>query len=210
METTVKQRIMELIAKEGISVREFERLCGLSNGYIKALRKSPTVDKMRSILDAFPNINERWLQSGEGSMYNIDVQEQDRQEGLPLITLDAMAGVLGGSDTTIMDYECDRYIVPAFHGADFLIRVQGDSMMPTYYPNDIVACQRVQMSRMWFQWGKAYVVDTIQGALLKRIQKSNEEGCVRLCSENEKYEPFDLPVSEINGVAIVRGLIRAE
>ena len=129
---------------------------------------------------------------------------------LPLIPIDAMAGALVGSSDMIMDYDCERYIVPIFKGANFLIRVQGDSMMPRYIPGDIVACKRVTMDRLWFQWGKCYVLDTRQGALLKRIEPSDQEGFVQICSDNSAYKPFALPIEEINGVALVVGTIRVD
>jgi phage repressor protein C with HTH and peptisase S24 domain len=109
-----------------------------------------------------------------------------------------------------MDYECERFVVPIFRGAEFLIRVQGDSMMPRYMPGDIVACKRVPLDKLWFQWGKTYIVDTRQGALIKRLEPSSADGCVSIHSENEAYKPFDLPTDEINGVALVVGLIRVE
>jgi len=68
MEVSVKQRLIEFIKYKGISIREFERRCGVSNGYIKALRKSPTTDKMMSIIRTFPEINQAWLITGNGEM----------------------------------------------------------------------------------------------------------------------------------------------
>lgn len=70
MEATVKQRLVGYINYKGVSIREFERLSGLSNGYIKSLRNSPTIEKMQSIIRAFPDLNQHWLSTGEGSMLN--------------------------------------------------------------------------------------------------------------------------------------------
>ncbi|MCD8210265.1 MAG: hypothetical protein LUC37_01845 [Prevotella sp.] len=69
MESTVKQRLMDFIKKEGISVREFERTCGLSNGYVSTLLSSISSDKYNKILSTFPKINPQWLLRGEGNMY---------------------------------------------------------------------------------------------------------------------------------------------
>lgn len=68
MQQTVKERINEFIKFKKISSRGFESRCGLSNGYLRQLRNSPTVDKMEMILSAFPEINREWLVSGEGDM----------------------------------------------------------------------------------------------------------------------------------------------
>lgn len=68
MQGTVKERIKSFIELKKISVRGFETRCGLSNGYIKKLRKSPTVDKIEIILSAFPELRREWLMTGEGEM----------------------------------------------------------------------------------------------------------------------------------------------
>ena len=51
MEQTVKERIKELIASEGIANSRFEQMCGLSNGYIKGLKRTPGSNKIAGILE---------------------------------------------------------------------------------------------------------------------------------------------------------------
>ena len=130
-------------------------------------------------------------------------------EGIPLIPLEAMAGFFT-SDRTILEYECERYVVPAFRGADFLIPVKGDSMHPTYKSGDLVACRKVPMSDCFFQWNKVYVVDTNQGPLVKRIKPAGNKESILLVSDNKDYDPIELPTSAIHEVALVMGLIRLE
>ena len=129
-------------------------------------------------------------------------------EGIPLIPFEAMAGALT-AEQTVLEYECERYVVPAFSGADFLMPVKGDSMLPTYKSGDLVACKRVPMSERFFQWNKAYVVDTNQGALIKRIKPAGK-GHLYLISDNKDYDPIELPASSIYAVALVIGVIRLE
>lgn len=131
------------------------------------------------------------------------------KEGIPLIPFSAMAGALTG-EQTIFEYECERYMVPAFKGADFLMPVKGNSMSPTYVSGDIVACQRVPMSGLFFQWNKPYVLDTTQGALIKRIKPGANTDHVRIISDNTEYDPYELPLSAIHAVALVIGIIRLE
>jgi len=131
------------------------------------------------------------------------------KEGIPLIPLNAMAGALT-SNQTILEYDCERYVVPAFKGADFLIPVKGSSMYPKYSSGDIVACQRVPMSNLFFQWNKVYVIDTDQGPLIKRIKPGHDKDHVLIVSDNEKYDPFELPCASIYAVALVIGVIRLE
>lgn len=144
------------------------------------------------------------------SVQSKDMQPaQNPQEGIPLIPFSAMAGALSG-ELTALEYECERYVVPAFKGADFLMPIKGVSMQPTYLSGDIVACQRVPMTSIFFQWNKPYVLDTAQGALVKRIRPGSDKEHVSIVSDNPEYTPFELPVSEIHAVALVIGLIRLE
>jgi phage repressor protein C with HTH and peptisase S24 domain len=101
-------------------------------------------------------------------------------------------------------------VIPAFKGADFLIQVKGDSMQPTYYSGDLVACQRVTLNDIFFQWNKAYVLDTKQGPLIKRIMPGSDENHIRIVSDNTNYPPFELSKDQFNGVALVRGIVRLE
>lgn len=131
------------------------------------------------------------------------------KDGIPLIPIEAMAGALT-SEQTVLEYECERYVVPVFKGADFLMPVKGSSMYPKYSSGDIVACQRVPMSDLFFQWNKVYVIDTTQGALIKRIKPGSDSEHVLIVSDNEKYDPFELHISAIHAVALVIGVIRLE
>ena len=132
-----------------------------------------------------------------------------QNEGIPLIPIEAMAGALT-CEQTVLEYECERYVVPMFKGADFLIPVKGSSMYPKYSSGDIVACQRVSMSDLFLQWNKVYVIDTNQGALIKRIKPGSDKEHVLIVSDNEKYDPFELPLAAIHAVALVIGVIRLE
>lgn len=130
-------------------------------------------------------------------------------KGLPLIPVEAIAGVLSGNSTAVMEYECDRYDIPMFRGADFLIYVSGDSMQPKYFSGDLVACKRLPVDT-FFQWNKVYVIDSEQGVIIKRIRPGSDSRHVVLVSENAAYAPFELPLEKIYSIALVIGVVRAE
>lgn len=65
---SMKQRILEFIEKSGLKTAQFERMCGLSNGYVKNMRRSLGDEKLNDVLRAFPNLSKIWLLTGEGEM----------------------------------------------------------------------------------------------------------------------------------------------
>ena len=129
--------------------------------------------------------------------------------GIPLIPVEAMAGYFAGEQTVLLQ-ECDRYVVPAFRDADFLIYVRGDSMQPRYFSGDMVACKKLSLCDIFFQWGKVYVVDTNQGALIKKVMRGTSDDTITLVSENTKYEPFEISRQGIYNIALVMGAIHVE
>ena len=219
----MNSKLEEYLKDKGYTQKQVAEILGVSEQYVNALIKGRSnFGKSQAALWAKHfGLSTSWLLTGEGEMLadhtttpNVSTVPKEASEakesGIPLIPLEAMAGVLSGTDVSIMGYECELYQVPIFSGADFLIRIVGDSMMPKYSPGNIAACKRVPLDKLWFQWGKVYVVDTRQGALIKRVEPSDAEGCISLHSENPRYKPFDLPETEINGVALVIGQIGLE
>ena len=201
----------------------FARELGTSEGSVRNYISTGSVksDILTKIVIKY-DINPIWLLLGEGEMLRSPSQQPHQeakteinpslspQQGIPLIPIEAWAGSLNGEDYSIMEDECERYIVPSFKDADFLITVRGDSMTPRYYSGDIVACRKVFLSDLWFQWGKVYIIDTNQGSLLKKVRRGSSEETITLVSENPEYEPFELRKDQIYNIAIVQGVIRAE
>jgi phage repressor protein C with HTH and peptisase S24 domain len=169
-----------------------------------------------------PEININYLLTGEGSMLHdeqenapIEKSEQayenaDDEKPIYLYDVSAAAGY-GSFDMLITkDRIVGEYKIPAFKGVDWMIYVKGSSMYPKYSSGDIIACRELNESK-FIQWGKVYVVGTReQGLLVKRLEQSEKEDCLRAVSDNEAYKPFDIPVDEIIGIALVVGVIRLE
>lgn len=234
--STIKDRILTYIEKRGIKKTEFYKATGLSESNFKGRNRlsQPGGDMLVKILTIYPELSAEWLLTGEGDMIKKDIDNSTSveenisvetsidmgtssqhmkysscDEGIPLIPLSAMAGAFTG-DISIMEYECERYVIPAFKGADFLIQVKGDSMQPTYNSGDLVACQRVPLNDIFFQWNKTYVLETKQGALIKRIMPGSDSEHVLIVSDNAKYPSFELSKDQFYGVALVRGIVRLE
>ena len=167
------------------------------------------------------NYNENYNKPNVKKTYAIELAEKPTNTGIeannldnagiPLIPIDAMAG-FGTGAVQVMHYDTSKYIVPEFSelNVDFMIRVKGSSMVPKYNSGDLVACKKLVITDIFFQWNKVYVLDTEQGALIKRVKKGSRDNYILLISDNKNYDPFELHLSKIFAVALVVGVIRLE
>jgi phage repressor protein C with HTH and peptisase S24 domain len=182
------------------------------------MRMNVPAEMIAQLCDIY-NVNPTWLLTGKGKIVtnsdNLSTVDQPTAEatpsvdpsmGIPLIPIDAMAGYLRG-EVSVMDADCDRFVIPGVV-ADYIIPVRGDSMVPLYHSGDLVACRRLSLSDLFFQWGKAYVLDTTQGVVLKRLRPGSSPDTVLLVSENTAYDPFELHRDDIYHIAIVTALVR--
>lgn len=203
---------------------QFAKLLGVSAQTVSAWIARNTFDA-ELIYTKCRYVSSSWLLTGEGPMLSHPTTptqptppttpttptSHPSTPGIPLIPLDAIAGF--PVDDTAATYleSCERYVIPEFQakGADFLIRVSGDSMVPLYYSGDLLACHKLTDIR-FFQWGTIYVLETSQGILVKRVQESNEhDDCILCVSENNSiHHPFLLPRDDIRSLSTIIGLVR--
>ena len=205
---------MTFLKSENIGQNTFEKKVGWSTGYINNIKSSIGSDKISSIIKEYPLLNLSWLLTGEGEMLRTatDDSAADKQKAFPLIPFEALAGYLSTDNEGVMVEDCERYVIPEFdrRGAEFIIRVSGSSMYPKYSNGDLLGCKKVN-DVLFFQWGKIYVLDTSQGALVKRVYEHENKDFVMLVSDNKKvYPPFPIPKSDIRSLSIVVGVIRLE
>lgn len=210
----IKQKILLFLAKKGITQYEFYQKTGITRG-ILGQNNGISEENISRFLAYYTEVSPEWLLTGRGEMLRqaeslpTATPATTPSEGIPLIPIEAMAG-FGTGEVQVLEYECDRYVVPAFKDAEFLIQVKGSSMIPKYNSGDIVACKKLPMDQLFFQWNKVYVLDTNQGALIKRVKAGSDNDHLLIISDNANYEPFELDKKFIHSVAIVIGVIRLE
>lgn len=219
-----------LDSKKVSDKRDFAAKLGISASMVTEItkgRSSVGTSAIQNIVSQF-NIDANWLLTGEGSMLQAGHKgaanaepnhltlakhhvPNGSHEGIPLIPLDAIAGFPADGSGSAYIENCERYVIPEFQnkGADFLIRVSGDSMMPLYYSGDLLACHKITDIR-FFQWGTIYVLETSQGVLVKRVQEAAEhDDCILCVSINDTvHKPFLLPRDDIRSLNTIVGLVR--
>ena len=215
MESGIIERVKAFMVDRNLTQYAMARELGMAqqtvSKYLNGDTK-PSIQFCDALLTTYPELSSEWLMRGAGNMLILQSESMERlkrEDGIPLLPIDAMAGALT-CEQTVLESECERYVVPMFEGADFLIPVKGSSMSPRFSSGDIVACRRVPLDGLFFQWGQVYVIDTVQGPLLKKIKKGKTDDTVTIISINPEYEPFELKVEDINAVALVIGTLRLE
>ena len=210
-----KSNLLIFIKEKNLSKTDFYKKTGLSNGFLDK-GGSVTSANLETILNTFPEISLDWLVTGRGSMLRSDLPAAhlatEPGAGIPLIPIEAVAGLPTDDPVGTRFIDCAHYIIPDFANlnVEYMIRVSGSSMYPKYSNGDILACRRVH-DVLFFQWGKIYVIDSSQGALVKRVFQDDDPDRILLVSDNrENYPPFSIPKSDIRSLSIVVGVIRLE
>lgn len=144
-------------------------------------------------------ITESWLLTGEG---NMEVPAKTKR---PHFDVTAAAGFMDGIADGITQASM-REVIEGMPRYDFTIDVSGDSMRPQILNRDTLLC-RIVADPANPPIGKACVIDTIDGAVVKVIAAATGD-TVTLHSFNPDYPDYDIPASSINRVAIVVGFIR--
>ncbi len=65
---SVKERLKKFIKSQGMTISGFEKIIGVSNGYVNSISKGIGGEVLLSVLEKTPNLNVEWLLTGKGNM----------------------------------------------------------------------------------------------------------------------------------------------
>ncbi|MBF1415769.1 MAG: helix-turn-helix transcriptional regulator [Prevotella histicola] len=206
MEETVKDRLTRFRQYKKLGQGKFEKLSGLSNGYLTQLRKAPGSEKLQRILCAFPELNRTWLLTGEGDMLDTSCNSiEDSQFSscsdlhlIPLLPVSAQGGSLNDFVVSIKESSCEKIISP-IKGADYAMSVSGESMAPEYPSGSQILIKRIN-EKAFIDWGRVYVLDTCNGTVIKRLFPSDTADKVLCKSINPEFPPFEVLLSDVYAV----------
>lgn len=209
------QRFAIYMSKKGLNDNQVTRDCNLSVGLIGQARTgksdlgSKTIDK---ILRVYQDLNKVWLLTGEGEMLNdtesicksaspqSQIPEVSDSTYVLLLPTSAQGGSLNDFVVSIKGQDCEKVVSP-IKDVDLAVQVSGDSMAPEYPNGSRVFIKKIN-EQAFIEWGKAYVLDTCNGTVIKLLVPSDKEGYVRCLSINPDpiYAPFDVALADIFGV----------
>ena len=165
---------------------------------------------------AFNNVfSTEWLLSGDGSMLSkegaVVFPPVDEEHYTYLLPQSAMAGSLSdfGADGTFPS-DCERVVSPIAN-IDYAITIYGESMMPEYPPGSRAMIKRINPNA-FIAWGDVYVLDTVNGTIVKELQPSDSEGMVVCHSLNPsgRFKDFEVSLADVRGIYRVLACVTAK
>lgn len=175
-------RIRGIVKTQG----EFASLLGISERSLSAAKNGNDGYLTDNLIDRIKSLMNEQVKDGDTKGISI-----------PVIPIEAMAGTLGEFADSIHAYDCERMVSP-IKGADYAIKVCGDSMTPEI-PNGSQILIKKIFEEEFVEWGKIFCLDTRNGAVIKKIYPTDNPEVVECRSVNPEYPPFRINVKNING-----------
>lgn len=195
MEIKEKQALIEdafnTLRVRGIvkTYQDFAKLLGVSKNAISAAKNGNETYLTESLLKKVETTLRYYADA--------PVPAEIEQEMVLVIPTGARAGTLAEFADSIAQYDCERMVTPV-KGADYAIQVTGDSMSPEYPSGSVVLIKRIN-EKAFVEWGKTYVLDTENGAVIKNIRRTDNPDVVECVSLNPAYQPFTIQTKDIFG-----------
>ena len=214
LEDQVRERVLKLIHREGISQSDFSKKLGRPQGNVsQVLSGARHIPRSfyADVLKAFPDVSKDWLMFGEGNMYK---SKSDDVFDHPTDTRPRLPKYI--SEGHLDEYykgekrdQCqERRIVQQFPDYEFTIILKNNRMSPKYERGDELAFKKTTI----IEWGNDYLLDTFEGPKFKRIFDSvdgNGNPVIRCSSYNkEEYPDFTIPKDKIYGYYKCVGVLR--
>lgn len=181
------------------------------------------------LLEKLKDVDYNWLLTGKGEpvhrekycendpvkgeveiLHNSKTVEATDDRSVDLYDIAAAANL----KTLLTDrhqYVVGKIIIPSIPKCDGAVYVSGDSMYPILKSGDIIGFKEIS-SMDYLIYGEMYLIsfhiDGDDYLAVKYVNKSDKPGFIRLVSYNPHHEPMDLPVTNIQAMAIVKFSVR--
>ena len=188
--TDYLKRVYNMAALRGLcgTKKEFAQLLGVSDKALSSAMNGSEVYLTKSLLkkvELFVSANA------------LEDSTPDDSPSVLVIPYEARGGTIGDFVDGIREYDCERIISP-IRGADYAMEVTGDSMSPEYPSGSRVLIKKIDPEQ-FVAWNETYVLDTPNGAVIKRIRKTDDPSVVECVSVNPAYQSFTIPKEFIRG-----------
>lgn len=181
----------------GMTGEKFAGLLGISRASLYIMFKEL---KITSEIESIINKEKEFQKIKQLSIKGNDAKQ------VPYYDLDATAGNVTIFSEDKVEYITQYLSVPAFSDCDMFINVSGNSMYPRYCSGELIALKKV-LDYDIVPYNEAYLVVTKEQRLLKFIRKGSDKLHWKLCSQNDEFEPFEVPIKKVLHLYIVKGKI---
>ena len=199
----VEEAIKRYLKVNGLTMQDMADRLGVSQQAVSgAIRRGIGVNTAKRWSDVF-GFNVEFLTTGSGNLLaGIDTtkpQQTQETDTVPLLPIFAQAGSLTGWSEGIEEAKCERVISPV-KDIDMAVHIYGESMYPDIPNGSVVYVRRV--SGRIIDWGRAYILDTVDGPVLKYLTPGADEEHIRCQSANHdpKFAPFEVLKEDILGM----------
>jgi len=219
-EINTSSKITQLRKQLGLSQHEFAKRIGITQGALSQLENQKSTLSLNTIfnISAEFDIDCNWLIMGDSntiyrntSEHDVDIH-QKRAHGadnlIPLIQEEAHAGYINQSDDVDYINALNAYRIPGFESGDYrMFEIEGDSMMPTIHPREIVVTERVE------EWdkienGTLVVLIAEDGIVAKRFYFHDEQSSYLLLkSDNPIYKTYSLSKQDVREIWEIKAKI---
>lgn len=204
-----------------LSQQEFASRIGITQGALSQLESK----KSKLSLDSLLKINRvfgvdcNWLVTGEGEIfYQQNVRELRRMGNanngvkrggfISLVRGETHAGYLKNYQNEKYLNSLDVYKIPGYENGGYrLFEIEGDSMIPSIYPGEIVVCEPVS-DALAIENGGLHIVVAEEGIVAKRTYIYEEDrNMLILKSDNPGYKTYSISMSGVREIWQIRAKI---
>lgn len=198
-EKEIAATLRAFLSENGISMTEAAARLGVSQQAVSNQLSGRKLGQnvARNWAEVF-GFRVEYLLTGEGPVMEGDDEGMDPETTVPLVPFSVRGGALQGFSDGAMEWECERITSPVA-GAELAMEVVGDSMAPGFPAGTRVLLKAVPADT-FVAWGEVYVLDTVNGPVLKRIMPTDEGDVWELRSDNPDYPPFRIRTQHVRGV----------
>jgi phage repressor protein C with HTH and peptisase S24 domain len=214
------EKIFSYIENQGISVSEFERRAGISNGYLGNTEKrgaditQKILDKIKENLrneyySIFPDEREDPVPFLEQRR---EIKASDEPYMVPFVDIPALAGYAKAYQQRDYIQTLKKYpILPDVDPTGAVWRyfqIDGDSMEPEFMSKDTILCSQVHFED-WQNISNyhTHVIVTDEALWIKDVYRKTPEEWV-LLSQNADYDPIPVKVKDVRQVWVMRRHIK--
>lgn len=224
----IKDRIIQVLEYKSIAKERFYTKIGMTSANFRGKARETPINStaIENILSVIPDLNLVWLITGNGEMLTKSGIEYQAEGGdppgkgrkIPVFDIHT----IGGTKSTVANMEAattpSEWIDAGdwFKDATAAMHHYGDSMIE--YPSGCILALREIFNFSLIVWGKAYVVETDEYRITKRLQQGETDEYIIACSTNaDRYpdgklihSPLTVPVKAIRRLAMVLGYVVKE